>query len=376
LSGSVFEFLEEIMKKILAAFLVCLLPGLSACSRNKQQDGAVDKSPGTLKAALLVNGNLGDRSFHDSANNGMTMIRDDLGCQIRVVEIGYDDSKWEPAFRDLCDEKYDILICGTWQMQEIVQKTALDYPNQKIIVYDTSMNYDNDTAGAYKNIYSIEYKQNEGSYLAGILAAGMSKSGAIGFVGGMDNTVIRDFLVGYVQGAKDTNPDIKIIPSFIGSFNDTAKAKELALTQYQMGADVIFSVASNAGEGALEASKERNHYVIGVDSDQAMLYESSDPVLSRLIISSMLKRVDQSIFLAVKEAVSGNLPWGTRAVLGISEGCIGLADNHIYESEVPASIRELIVDKSKNIQDGKIKVLTAFGMDDATFTQFLDSSRP
>jgi basic membrane protein A len=363
------------MKKIAAAFLICLLPCLSACNRNKQQDGAVNKSPGTLKVALLLNGNLGDKSFFDSANNGMAMLRNDLDCQTRVFEIGYDDSKWEPAFRDLCDEKYDILICGTPEMREIVQSAALDYPNQKIIIYDTSVDYDNDTKGVYKNIYSIEYMENEGSYLAGVLAASMSKSGTIGFVGGMDNTVIRDFLVGYVQGAKDTNPDIKIIPSFIGSFNDAAKAKELALAQYQMGADVIFSVSSNAGEGALEAAKERNHYVIGVDSDQAMLYESSDPVLARLIISSMLKRVDKSIFISVKEAIAGNLPWGTLGVMGISEGCIGLADNNIYESEVPASIRELIADSSRDIQDGKIKVLTAFGMDNTTFSQLLDSTR-
>jgi len=333
-------------------------------------------SGGKLRVALLINGNLGDKSFHDSANNGMTMIRDKLGCQTRVVEVGYDDSKWEPALRDLCDEKYDIVICGTWQMQEIVTKLAPEYPNQKIIVYDTSMDYASDTKKAFKNVYSIEYKQNEGSYLAGVLAASMSKTGVIGFVGGMDNTVIRDFLVGYIQGAKDINGSIKVIPSFIGNFSDTAKAKELTFAQYQMGADVVFSVASNAGEGTLQASKERNRLVIGVDSDQAMLYQASDPVLANLIMSSMLKRVDQSIYLAVEQALGGKLAWGTRVELGINEACVGLADNPIYQKVVPADVRSVINNYNDKIKAKQIQVVTAFGMDQTAFTRYVDAVRP
>jgi basic membrane protein A len=362
------------MRKFAVVFLICLLPLALFTACSKAETG--NQAGGALRVALLINGNLGDKSFHDSANNGMTLIRDQLGCQVRVVEVGYDESKWEPAFRDLCDEKYDIVVCGTWQMQEIVTKAAVDYPDQKIIVYDTSMEYDTDSRGAFKNIYSIEYKQNEGSYLAGVLAAEMSKSGVIGFVGGMDNTVIRDFLVGYIQGAKDIKANIKVITSFVGSFSDTAKAKELTFAQYQMGADVVFSCASNAGEGTLQASKERNRLVIGVDSDQAMLYQDSDPTLARLIISSMLKRVDQSIFLAVQAHQAGTLAWGTRTVLGINEECVGLADNPIYQSVVPADVRQVISTYTGRIQRNEIAVVTAFGMDQNAFTRYIDAVRP
>jgi basic membrane protein A len=358
------------MRKLLIVLLLCLPLCMVFAGGEK------DSGSGGLRIALLINGNLGDKSFHDSANNGMTMIKERLRCQTRVVEVGYDDSKWEPAFRDLCDEKYDIIICGTWQMQEIVSKVAPDYPNQKIIVYDTSMDYASDAAKKFKNIYSIEYKQNEGSYLSGALAASMSKSGIIGFVGGMDNTVIRDFLVGYIQGAKDANASIKVIPSFVGNFSDTAKAKELTFAQYQMGADVVFSVASNAGEGTLQASKERNRLVIGVDSDQAMLYQSSDPALAKLIMSSMLKRVDQSIYLAVEQAVNGKLAWGTRVELGINEDCVGLADNPIYQSVVPANVRTVISDYNTRIKGKQIQVVTAFGMDQNAFTRYVDAVRP
>ncbi|MDR1893317.1 MAG: BMP family ABC transporter substrate-binding protein [Spirochaetales bacterium] len=362
------------MGKLRFLWAVCLTALLLFGSCNaKESDGSQE---GPLRVALLINGNLGDKSFHDSANNGMAMIREQLGCQTTVVEVGYDDSKWEPAFRDLCDEKYDILICGTWQMQEIVTKVALDYPDQKIIVYDTSMDYAADTQGNYKNIYSIEYKQNEGSYLAGVLAAGMSQTGVIGFVGGMDNTVIRDFLVGYIQGAKDLNPAIKVIPSFVGNFSDTAKAKELTFAQYQMRADVVFSCASNAGEGALQAAKERSRLIIGVDSDQAMLYQETDPVLANLIMSSMLKRVDQSLFLSVQAALLDNLAWGSRVVLGINEECVGLADNPIYQRVVSPEVRQVVDDYTGRIRRGEIQVVTAFGMDQPAFTNFINQVRP
>jgi basic membrane protein A len=361
------------MKKLLILLLICLPLTVVFAGGAKDSGGA---GGGKLRVALLINGNLGDKSFHDSANNGMTLVKNQLGLQTRVVEVGYDDSKWEPALRDLCDEKYDILICGTWQMQEIVSKVALDYPNQKFIIYDTSMDYASDTAKAYKNIYSMEYKQNEGSYLAGVLAAGMSKSGIIGFVGGMDNTVIRDFLVGFIQGARDSVPNIKVISSYVGNFTDTAKAKELAFAQYQMGVDVIFSAAANAGEGTLQASKERSRQVIGVDSDQAMLYQDSDPVLANLIISSMLKRVDESIFLAVQQAVNGTLPWGTRAVLGINENCIGLADNPVYQKNVPANVRQVVNSYTDRIKANQIKVVTSFGMEQDAYVKFINEVRP
>ena len=116
------------MKKVFILLALCVpLAFVYAGGSKESPKPAAD---GGLRVALLINGNLGDKSFHDSANNGMAMIRDRLGCRIKVVEVGYDDSKWEPAFRDLMDEKHDIVICGTWQMQEIVSKVAPENPNQ------------------------------------------------------------------------------------------------------------------------------------------------------------------------------------------------------------------------------------------------------
>lgn len=335
--------------------------------------GASASEGETLKVALLLNGTLGDKSFFDSANNGMEMVKENLtGVETKVVEVTYDDTKWEPALLDLLEEDYDIIICGTWQMQEIVTRVAPDYPDKQIIVYDTAMDY---TDGAFPNVYSIEYKQNDGSFLAGVLAASMSESGQIGFVGGMDNTVIYDFLVGYIQGAKAVNPDVKVASSFVGNFSDTATAKELALAQYNMGADIIFSCASTAGDGTMQAGKEQGKYIIGVDSDQAMLYLDTDPDLAWLIPSSMLKRVDVSLYQAIEAAQKGELAWGTRVAVGIPEDCVGLADNEIYLGVVSQEIRDVIGDYTEQIKNGEIEVVSAFTMENQELLDYVDAAK-
>jgi len=322
--------------------------------------------------ALLINGNLGDKSFHDSANKGILEAGKSLDAQTKVVETGYDSSKWEPALLDLIDEKHDVIVCGTWQLNEIIAKVAPQYPEQKFIIYDTSMDY---AKGGFDNVYSMQYKQNDGSFLAGVLAAEMSKTGEIGFIGGMDNTVILDFLTGYIQGAKTVNPDIKVIPSYIGNFSDSAKAKELAFAQYQMGVDIIFACASNASEGVLQAAKAKGNYCIGVDSDMAMLYKDSDPEMANLIISSMLKRVDQSIELALTSDAEGTLAYGTVANLGIAEDCIGLADNEIYQKQVPEAVRADVTLYSNKIKNGEITVKTAFNTSSDAVKAYIDSAR-
>lgn len=257
-------------------------------------------------------------------------------------------------------------------MQDVIAKIAPEYPNVKFIVYDTSMDYSN---GAFPNVYSIEYKQCDGSFLAGVLAASMSQSKQIGFVGGMDNTVIYDFLVGYIQGAQAVDSSIKVTSSFVGNFTDSARAKELATSQYNMGTDIIFSCASNAGDGTMQAGKDLGKYVIGVDSDQAKLYQDTDPVLAKLIPTSVLKRVDISLLQAVKAAQEGNLAWGTSVSVGIAENCIGLADNDIYQSIVPQKTRDLIDQYTKEIKDGSITVKSAFDMSTDELTAFVNSAK-
>ncbi len=363
-------------RRIIATLcMLVMVLSLAACGgKGGTSDGTTAENSGKpLKVALLLNGTLGDKSFFDSANHGMEMAKEKLtNVETKVVEMTYDDTKWEPALLDAIDEGFDVIITGTWQMQEIVSRVAPDYPDQKFIVYDTSMDYSN---GEFENVYSIEYKQNDGSFLAGALAASLNKSGQIGFVGGMDNTVIYDFLVGYIQGAKAVNPDIKVVSSFVGNFSDAARAKELATSQFNMGTDIIFSCASTAGDGTMQAGKELNKMVIGVDSDQAMLYKDKDPQMANLIPSSVLKRVDISLFQAIEAIQKGELKWGTRSAVGISENCIGLADNEFYQSIVSQETRDLIDSYIEQIKNGEIKVLSAFSMENNELQDYVNKAK-
>jgi basic membrane protein A len=375
------------MKKarvLITALILALSIVLTGCggekTPDKQPGGEGTKTPEDkpLKVVLLVNGNLGDKSFFDSANEGMNMIKNELGAEVKTIELGYDDTKWEPALIDASEGDWDVIIVGTWQMTEKLEKIAPDYPDKKYFIFDTTVDY---SKGNLNNVYSIEYKQNEGSFLAGALAAKITTSDMplanpdkkIGFLGGMDNPVINDFLVGYIQGAKYIDKDMKVAISYIGNFNDSAKGKEMALAQYNAGVDIGFNVAGQAGLGQLDAAKEKKRYAIGVDSDQALLVKDKDPDKANLITTSVLKRVDVSLLRGAKMFKEGNAPFGKSEQLGLKEECIGLANNEYYEKIVPEAMRKEIDELSKKIMDGEIKVDTAMGMDVKKLNEIKDS---
>ena len=319
-----------------------------------------------LKVVLYLNGTLGDKSFFDSANRGVLQAGKELGVTTKVIEGGYDSSRWEPDLAQLSEGGWDVIIPGTWQLQEALEKLAPKYPKTKYITFDTSVTY---SKGGLDNVYSILYKQNEGSFLVGALAAILTTSNlpqankdkVIGFLGGMDIPVINDFKVGYEQGAKYIDPNMKVLVSYVGSFSDAAKGKELMMAQYDQGADIAFNVAGQAGLGLLDAAKEKNRYAIGVDSDQYLLYKDSDPAKASLIVTSMLKNVDKSLYRAIKGTLDGTIKYGAAEALGIKEGGIGIADNENFVKVVPANVRAKIKTLEQQILAGKIKVGTAFG---------------
>ena len=334
-----------------------------------------------LKVVLLINGTLGDKSFFDSAARGIKMAEEKLGIDGVIIEMGYDQTNWRPTLEDVADQDYDVIIVGTWQMKEILEEVAPMYPDKKFIIFDTAVDY---SLGGLDNVYSILYKQNEGSFLVGALAALITTSGMpktnpepiIGFLGGMDIPVINDFLVGYIAGAKYINPGIKIIISYAGAFNDPAKGKELVLAQYRQGADISFNVAGETGIGLLEAAKEMDKWAIGVDSDQALIVEDKDPEMARHIVTSMMKNVDLSIFRALKLTLEGKCPYGKAEALGIAEQGVGIADNKYYRELVPKEFRDIIKRLEKLIVEGKIKVPTAFGMPREELDKMRNSVKP
>ena len=336
------------------------------------------------KAALLLNGNLGDKSFYDSANEGLERLRDELGEDVfdfKVEQMGgtaADEAKWEPTLLDYCDTgNYDVIIMGTWQMADALARAAEEYPDQKFIFFDEEFDFEGN--GNPENVYNVMYKQNEVSYLVGAAAAMMTTDDSIegidpdnhiiGFLGGMDNSVINDFLVGYIQGAADIDPDIEVAVGFVGDFVDSTKGKDIALSQYQSGADVGFNVAGNAGLGQIEAAKDEGKYAFGVDSDQAALL----PDYADYIPTSALKNVGQSLYLAIQKDMLGELKYGTEETYGFKEGGVALVKDAHYEKMLPENIRTKLDELEQSIIDGDIVVNTSADMDQAAIEALKES---
>ena len=343
--------------------------------QEKEQDAEKEEAPSQedVRIALLLSGNLGDMSFLDSANKGTSQIMADYGAQVKVIEMGSDATKYETNVLDASDEGYDIIIGSGWQLQEPFQNVAKDYPDIKYIIFDAAVDY---AAGDYSNVYSISYKSNEAAYLAGIMAANMSKTSILGFLGGADGAVINDFMIGFIEGARSVDPDIKVICGYVDDYSDSPKCKEMALAQYNQGADIIFTAAGASGIGTLEAAKETGNYAIGVDSDQAMLYAESDPAQAQLIPASVMKNVDATLVRAYEMIQEGTLPWGQEEALGLSDGAVGLSNNEFYQKLVPEDVKVKIDEASDAIARGEISVKSAYGLKTEEVREIINSVAP
>lgn len=371
------------MKKLIPILLalVLSLSVFTGCGKGTSTSTASTSGKKAYKIALLLTGNLGDMSFLDSANAGLTQIKAKYGADTKAIEMGSDSTKYESTLADVSDSNYDIIICSGWQLQDALEKIAPKHKDKKYIIFDDSVSYNK---GDYSNVYSITYKQNESSFLAGVLAAKVTDSNmpnanpdkVIGFIGGQSGGTIDDFMVGYIQGAQYVDKDIKVAVSYVGGFSDTAKCKELALTQYNQKADIVFSAAGQAGLGTLDAAKSLNKYAIGVDSDQAMIFKTSDTAKANLILSSAMKRVDNSLVQTMALIENGSIKWGTATTLGLKDNAVSLSDNEFYEKNVPDDIRKAIDDAKAKIISGDIKVESSFDMDSSKITQMINSVKP
>jgi len=315
---------------------------------------------GSLKVINLINGVLGDKSFFDSAERGVKKASEDFDIEYKTIELGIDPAAWESGLEDAAaNEEYDVFILGTWQMTEFLEKLAHKYPDKFFFIYDAPVTPEN-CEDACKNVYSIGYKQNEGSYLAGLYAGLMTETGIVGAVGGQDIPVINDFIVGYEQGVLEVSADNQVIVNYADSWNDPAKGKELALAMYQQGADYVFQIAGGTGVGVFQAAQEVGKYAIGVDSDQALIIEETNPEQAAVIPTSMLKNVDNSLYRGLKMHLEGTLPYGEAESLGVAEGGVGLAKNKFYEDMTPQDVKDVIAQAEQDLIDGKIDVDTAF----------------
>ncbi len=355
--------------KWLAAFAAASVV-LSACAgaTPAAKNGA---SGGKLRVKLVLNGQLGDKSFFDSAKRGLDMMQKELGYETKVVEMGYDRNKWEPGLEEAAaTDDYDVLIAGTFDMSEYVQKVAPKYPNKKFWTFDAGPDFSKCQDGC-KNVYSIYFKQNEGSYLLGVAIGNLIKEGKlpgaegrkkVGIIGGLDIPVINDFIVGFKQGFKEAGADPNdVIVQYVGGdtpFSNPAKGKEIAKSMFAQGAAIVWGVAGSSGNGAFAAAVEDKLYALGVDSDQYLTI--ADAGERATIITSMLKNVDAGLFRAAKLDKEGKLKYGAPESVGAADDAVGVADNENYQKFVSKDIQAKVKAAFDKLKSGGVTVDSAF----------------
>ncbi|MHA6731666.1 BMP family lipoprotein [Devosia sp. A369] len=309
-----------------------------------------------LKVALVVHGTLGDRSFLDSAAAGMARAKADLPVAVTVIEAGLDRGRWQPALADAADQGFDVVIAGTWEMTGFMAELAPDYQDTKFIIFDDAPDF---SAGNLGNMLAISYRVSTAGYLAGYAAAKVSQTGKIGEILGVEGQTILEFAVGFEQGARAANPDIEITRAIAGTFTDPAKGKELALAQFAQGVDIVFPIAGGTGIGALQAARDEGKLAVGVDSDQALIFETIDPAQSGAIVTSVEKKVGDSLYTALVQTLDGTAPYGTNMLLGLADGAVGISKNSYYDKLVSAEVRAEVDAEEAKIISGEIIVDTA-----------------
>lgn len=312
-----------------------------------------------LTVALVIHGNLGDKSFFDSANAGLMQAEKDLPVKVKVIEAGLDQTKWQPALADAADTGYDVIICGTFDMTGYVADLAPQYPDEKFILFDDTVDY---TKGDLSNVLSIQYQTSTAAYLAGYAAAKISKTHKMGEILGVEAGTVVEFALGFEQGAKAADPSVSVTRAVAGSFSDPAKGKELALAQMNQGDDIIFPIAGGTGIGALQAVRDATggQLAVGVDSDQAAIFRDSDPKQASVIFTSVEKRVGASLETALKETIDGSAPYGKSLLLGLKDGAVGISKNAEYKKLVPVDVQKEVDEQEQKIINGDIKVDTTF----------------
>lgn len=331
------------MKKFIAlALSVLMVLGLfAACGSSGTGSESGNDS---LTVALVVAGTFGDRSFYDSSNEGVTRLEEE-GVAVKRVECKNENHTQQ--IYNAADVANVVVLVG-WEFYD-VETVAPEYPDVKFIWID------NATAEPVANVLNITYAQNEGSFLAGYIAAKMSESGVVGAVGGEDSGTINDFIVGYKQGALYANPDVSVEVQYSNTYDDPAVGKECALALNEKGADVVFQIASKCGDGVFEAAKEAGFYAIGVDSDQKYI----DP---EVIICSMCKQVGDSIYDAVKQYQEKGEDcglFGTTWVADMATGYVGVGyGEEGATQQISDELKAEVEDLAKKIVAGEITVET------------------
>ncbi|MEZ5669987.1 MAG: BMP family ABC transporter substrate-binding protein [Alphaproteobacteria bacterium] len=284
-----------------------------------------------------------DRSFNEGIYNGLEQFKAETGIEYMEFEVT-NESQREQALRRMARDGAEIVIAVGFAQAPALEVVAQEFPDTKFTIIDMVVDL--------PNVQSVVFKEQEGSFLVGMLAAMASQTGSVGFVGGMDIPLIRKFECGYEQGAMYVNPDITVLQNMTGTtpaaWNDPGRGGELARSQFDSGADVVYAAAGGTGLGVYQAAEEAGKLAIGVDSNQNYLHPGT-------MLTSMLKRVDVAAYNAFKSAYEGTWQPGIQ-VLGLAEDGVGWALDEHNQSMITEDMIAAVDAASEAIISGELSV--------------------
>ncbi|MFZ6027042.1 MAG: BMP family lipoprotein [Chloroflexota bacterium] len=342
------------MSKRINLLLVVILiaaMALSACGSGSSK----------LKVGLVTDtGGVNDKSFNQSAWEGVQKAGEEFGWEINYIE-SKQPTDYEKNIDQFATEKYDVIVSVGFLMGDATAAKAKQYPNIKFAIIDNAYFPTEGSAacgaevkdcyddGGLKNVTSLMFQEDEVGFLAGVLAAGMSKTGTVCSVSGMEIPPVVRFITGYQSGAKWMNPGVQTLNVYIPSFIDPAKGKETGVSMIGQGCDVVFGVGGNTGNGGLLAAKEAGLMGIGVDVDQYNTY----PEVADILLSSAAKNVDVAVYEYLKAVKEGSASAGI-STANIKNGGVGLAPYHDWDSQIPQEVKDKIAEAEKGLKDGSI----------------------
>jgi basic membrane protein A len=284
-----------------------------------------------------------DKSFNEAAYHGAEKFKAETGIPYLEFEVT-NESQRDQALRRMARRGANVVVAVGFSFATPLEEIAKEYPDTKFVIIDSVVEA--------PNVQSVVFKEHEGSFLVGMAAAMASKTGKVGFVGGMDIPLIRNFAKGYEQGVKYVNPDAEVFVNMTGTtpaaWNDPAKGAELAQSQFDRGADVVYAAAGGTGLGVLQAAADSGKLSIGVDSNQNYLHPGS-------VLTSMMKRVDVAVYNAFKTAKDGTWQPGVEN-LGLAENGVGYALDDNNRSLITPEMEKKLEDAKAKIISGELEV--------------------
>jgi basic membrane protein A len=336
-------------KSIKYIFFFVLLISVLSVSCKKGEEKKENVTSGKLKVGLVFDvGGRGDKSFNDAAHNGLERAKKDFGIDYEEIDPG-EGSDRESALRKLASKKDIGMVFGIgFIFTDDITKIATDFPDKKFGCIDYTVS-DKEIPS---NLAALKFKEEEGSFLVGTLAALLTKTNKLGFVGGMESALIKKFEAGFTSGVKYINPEIKVSVGYVSvtgeGFKNPGKAKEIALSQFSSGADIIYHASGLSGLGVFEAARDQKKFAIGVDQDQ---YKEAPG----FVLTSMTKQVDEVIYQTIKDFKENKFTGGIKS-LGLKEKGVDYIYNENNKSLIPDETRKKVEEIRIKIINGEIKV--------------------